>query len=87
MAIVFLQRRPSCSLLQGEERRISETPHGNELGGLWGAVSRDRGVWVLPTALPLRSTTGHVCSGVPPVCPGIASSGQPHLEQEEQGLL
>ena len=32
MGIVFLQRRPSCSLLQGEERRISETPQGNEWG-------------------------------------------------------
>ena len=43
MGIVFPQRRPSCSLLQGEERRISETPQGNEWGGLWGAVSGDRG--------------------------------------------
>ena len=32
MGIVFPQRRPSCSLLQGEERRISETPQGNEWG-------------------------------------------------------
>ena len=86
--IIFLQWRPSCSFLQGEERRVSETPHGKWVGGRWGAVSGDRRVLVLTMALPLRSTMGHVCNGgVPPVCPGLASSGQSHLEQEEQGLL
>ena len=42
----------------------------------------------VPYSISFRIHMGHVCNGgVPPVCPGLASSGQSHLEQEEQGLL